>query len=269
LGRLVRYGLGEGRIAVEGDEGGIAYGLQTDHLVSLHGRAWSPTAPTLFVPSREVLALYEGFVASYLNRELSLGETYYDVCVALNASNLRGPRADLSNALLASVETLLGGKVELVGNRFEVVFAGDTELRLEAHLVAEGLRKIGSLARLIENGSIRPGSLLVWDEPEANLNARLVTALVPILHALAAAGVQIVLATHDYLLAKRLSLLSEASTGPVRPVKFFLLSRADTKSPVGVSSGATLVDLPQTPMEEEFLRLYDDEHRVFLKDSGA
>ena len=160
-----------------------------------------------------------------------------------------------------SIEHALAGKVELIGDRFYVTFSTVGNPRLEAHLVAEGLRKIGSLARLVQNGSLLRGGTLIWDEPEASLNPRLITAIVRILAQLASEGVQIILATHDYLLAKRMSMIAEADG--TADVRLFLLSRSDMNAPVEIAAGRTMADLPQTPMEEEFLRLYEDEGAAF------
>ena len=38
---------------------------------------------------------------------------------------------------------------------------------MEMHLVAEGLRKLGTFARLIATGSLLDKGYLFWDEPEA------------------------------------------------------------------------------------------------------
>ena len=57
---------------------------------------------------------------------------------------------------------------------------------IDAHLLSEGQRKIASLVRLIVNGSLTSNDLLFWDEPEANLNPRLVTKVATALRALAA-----------------------------------------------------------------------------------
>jgi len=266
LSRLIRTGRKEGEIAIVADAGHMVFSIEAESTTSLTGSDWEAGAPSVFLPSREALALYEGFIAAYTNRELSIDATYFDTCVALSASLLRGPKAEVARPFVESMERLLGGKVELVGERFYVTFNEAPGTRLEAHLVAEGLRKIASLLRLLQNGSIGPGGLLVWDEPEANLNPRLVAALVPILEALASAGVQIVLATHDYLLTQRLSLISEARSKERPPVKFFLLSRLGAGEPVEIAVGPTLADLPRTPMEEEFLRLYDDEVKAFREE---
>jgi len=270
VGRLVKRAQGQstGDLRLTGSEGAIHYTISTKERVILKSASWTPVAPAVFLPSREVLALYEGFVAAYTNRELSIDETYYDACIALSASGVRGPRGDLARALMDSIDRALGGKVVLDGGRFYVVFDADVNPRLEAHLVAEGLRKIGGLARLIQNGSLLRQGLLIWDEPEASLNPRLISAVANILKEVARVGVQIVLATHDYLLARRLSMMSEGAGGSAPPVRFFLLSRPTANAPVEVAVGATLSELPRTPMEEEFLRLYADERAAFLEDGA-
>ena len=126
--------------------------------------------PVLFLPSRELLAMYEGFIAAYQQRELSFDETYFDTAVALSAGALRGPRPGALRNVVDRLEQELGGKVRLEGPRF---YLHGQRGRLEAHLMAEGLRKVASVVHLIANGTLRQGGLLIWDEPEANLHPRL------------------------------------------------------------------------------------------------
>lgn len=221
---------------------------------------WNLRPAALYLPSREVLAMYEGFFAAYRNRELSFDETYFDACTALNAKALRGPAAERMAPLKKAVEQMLGGKVSLVGDRFYVTFKG--EGKLEAHLLAEGLRKLGCVARLIENGSLREG-VLFWDEPEANLNPTLIVKIADLLLDLSEAGVQIFAATHDYLLASRLSLISEYDRRPKVPIRFFSFCRDGAAAPVQVASGKTLSELPSNSILDEFARHYDFERRLF------
>ncbi len=47
--------------------------------------------------------------------------------------------------------------------------------RLEMHLVAEGLRKLAMIARLIATGSLSESVTLFWDEPDSNLNPKIIT----------------------------------------------------------------------------------------------
>jgi hypothetical protein len=230
---------------------------------AMNRRAW---VPSLYIPSREVLSMYEGFIAAYQNRELSFDETFFDLCVALNANLLRGERLEQVAPLVQQLEALLGGKVLLEGNRFYVQPVGSE--RYEAHLLAEGLRKIATLTHLVANGSLAPGGVLFWDEPETNLNPRLITQLVDFLLKLASHGVQVILSTHDYLLSHRLSLVAEyrqATPG----VRFFGLSSEGTDGPVRVTRGDTLADLPENPIVEEFARHYDFERALFDRSQGG
>ena len=71
---------------------------------------------------------------------------------------------------------------------------------------AEGLRKLGLLWKLIRNGLLENGTILLWDEPEANLNPELFPLVVEILLELQRNGVQIFLATHSYNFAKYLEI---------------------------------------------------------------
>lgn len=214
---------------------------------------------SLFLPARDALALYEGFIAAYQNRELSLDETYYDLCVALSASPLKGTRAAWGNDMLEKIEKkLLRGQVQLKGGRFYVG-------KLEAHLVGEGLRKVAMLAQLLRNGGLTKETILFWDEPEAGLNPKLVTVVADLLLSLASEGLQIVIATHDYLLANELSLQAEYKTEAAQnaQIKFFCLGRPKPSSGVEAQGGDTLSDLADDPILAEFAAHHDREQSLF------
>jgi len=78
-------------------------------------------------------------------------------------------------------------------------------------MTAEGYRKIGLLQRLIENGSLGQGqaSVLLWDEPESNMNPSLIKMLVQCILELSRNGQQIIIATHHYVLLKWFDLLMD------------------------------------------------------------
>jgi len=214
---------------------------------------------SIFVPPREVLAMYRGFVAAYEGRELDFDETYYDLCKALSAAPLRGARLEVVQPLLAPLESILGGKVVLEGDRF---FIKQADGETEAHLTAEGLRKIASLAYLVANGALTRDSVLFWDEPEASLNPGLVVKVVDFLRTLAASGVQVFLASHDFLLVHRLSQTVEYKVEPSVPVRFFSLYRPEPGAPVEVEQADTLVDIEHNAILDEFARYYDREQTL-------
>ena len=217
---------------------------------------------SVFLPAREVLSMYPGFIAAYQKRELSFDETYYDLCIALNALPLRGPRNVEAVALSKPLSEHLRSNVFLHGDSFYLESEDDGII--EAHLVAEGHRKIATLMHLIANGSLAKGSVLFWDEPEANLNPRLIKVVADFLLKLAANGIQIIIATHDYLLTNELSLQAEYQTeaADAAPIRFFAFDRGEGGG-VTIESGATLAELSTNPIMEEFEALYDRERRLF------
>ncbi len=222
----------------------------------------------LFLPSREVLAMYEGFIAAYTNRELSFDETYYDTAVALSAAALRGPRPYQLRAVVEALEKEMGGSVRLEGARFYLHSAQGG--RFEAHLVAEGLRKVASVVHLVANGALRQGGLLIWDEPEANLHPRLAEVVVDCLLALADGGVQIVIATHDYLVADAISRASEYRdvVDTDAAVRFFQLERGDGGL-VGVQQADSFAQIPSNPLLDAFLEHHDREQRLIVEQLGG
>lgn len=214
--------------------------------------------PTIFIPSREVLSIYPGFMAAYEQRELAFDETYYDLCKALSAAQLRGPRGEKASQLIEPLLGVLSGRVALEPSGFLLKSKSGN---IEAPLLAEGFRKIGTLAHMVANGALTSKSVLFWDEPEASLNPRLVTVIAKMLRTLASHGTQIILATHDFLLSQELSLAAEYKTEPAVPMSFIGLSR-DESGAVTAQSASTLVGLRENPILAEFAAHYDREQRL-------
>lgn len=221
-----------------------------------------PNAKGIFIPPNEVLAIYPGFTASYEKRELAFDQTYYDICKALSAAPLKTKNVVLSRLIL-SLEDILDGTVVQKGERFYVK-SKKGERSFEAHLLAEGHRKIATLVHLINNGSIDKGTVLFWDEPESNLNPRLIRHIALFLRELVHFGVQVFVTTHDYLLIGELSMAAEYKTGPEVPIRFLALSRQGD-GPVHVQAGDTLANLQDNPILDEFAEHYQREQDASLK----
>ncbi|HEX8200871.1 MAG TPA: hypothetical protein VF590_10305, partial [Isosphaeraceae bacterium] len=79
-------------------------------------------------------------------------------------------------------------------------------------------------------------------------------------------GIQIFIASHDYLLTNELSLQSEYKTDLAREanISFFGFSR-EKNGPAYVQSGSTLADLDRNPIMEEFAALYERERALFYE----
>lgn len=174
--------------------------------------------PPVFIPAKEILTLAWMLPASEQLR-LPVDETYLDLLRQLNRLPFRQP---LAPAILAQLTHEIGGEVEAEGSRFYLSSAKQKPLDMQ--LVAEGMRKFGTLQRLLSNGSLTPQSTLFWDEPEANLNPALLKKLAAVLAALARQGFQIILATHSLFLMKELHILSRQPADAALPIRYFGLN---------------------------------------------
>ncbi len=175
----------------------------------------------LYIPPQEILSINKGLSAAIENQELEFDKTIYDLSKKLGA-NIRKNEA-LKNALslLNGFEKEIGLKdIEEQGTEFFLTLE-NTNQPLEARLVAEGLRRLAQIVHLIKNGSLKKETILFWDEPETNLNPKYIKIVAHFLQILAKNGVQIFIATHDYLLTYLLSLSAEYSKNNTPPMRFF------------------------------------------------
>ena len=172
------------------------------------------TAPTakvkklpVFLPTRELLSIYPGFVSQYETTHMQFEETWRDTCVLLGADLAKGPREHKIKELLEPLEQAMGGSVELdKSGRFYLNLANGS---MEMHLVAEGLRKLATVARLIATGSLLDKGYLFWDEPEANLNPKVIKSIARTILQVASNGIQVFIATHSLFLLRELHILQQ------------------------------------------------------------
>ena len=84
------------------------------------------------------------------------------------------------------------------------------------------MRKLGLLWVLVQNGVLQGGSVLFWDAPETNLNPSLFGEVIEVLLELQRIGVQVFLATHDYVILKELDLRAKSRDKVVLPFPVFV-----------------------------------------------
>lgn len=172
------------------------------------------TTPTMrvaklpvFLPTRELLTISPGFVSLYETTQLQFEETWRDTCILLGAPLAKGPREHKIKELLVPIEAAMGGSVELdKSGRFYLKVASGS---MEMHLVAEGLRKLAMVARLIATGSLLDKGYLFWDEPESNLNPKIIKTVARTILQIAASGIQVFVATHSLFLLRELHILQK------------------------------------------------------------
>lgn len=233
LGRLVSRAQGRNRCEVavafsQPKDAGFKFSFATNARSEVKIEAMPAAclvAPPVFIPTREMLSIYPGFVAAYEDRHLEFDETYYDLAKALGAS-ARKKHAGQVQALIESLENLLDGHIRQEGGRFYLWPNKAGVGKIEIPLLAEGLRKLGMLAYLLINGALRDRGTLFWDEPETNLNPKLMVVTAKALFSLAQQGYQVVLATHSLFLLRELEILQRQAKTAV-PMRFVGLSLND------------------------------------------
>ena len=198
-----------------------------------------------------MLANAPGFRSLYSERNIHFEEVYDDILEKAYKPPLRRAE-DRANAkrLLAILEDRLDGRIELRGESF--VWKRDEGAYLEFTLLAEGLRKLGLLWLLIRNGTLWNGSVLFWDEPEANLNPALMGTVAKILMELQQLGVQIVLATHSLTFIKELQLAQTDKD----LIQYHSLYH-DEDRVIRVDSETDYLDLDENAISEALDGLYD------------
>lgn len=199
--------------------------------------------PPVFLPTRELLTIYPGFVSVYDAHYLEFEETWRDTCMLLGAPALKGAREARVAELLRPLEEAMGDKVVLTNGRF---YLGNMEMPL----VAEGLRKLAMLVRLIATGALFEGGYLFWDEPETNLNPRLIKLIAKVILHLCTEGIQVFIATHSLFLLKELDLLSKQNEFKDIEKRFFALSKISDS--VQIAQGDSIEDVnPLVMLDEE------------------
>jgi energy-coupling factor transporter ATP-binding protein EcfA2 len=167
----------------------------------------------VFIPPKEMLSLMPDIIGLSDKYSDLLDLTYTGLARLLVVPLLK-QTPDYAKPVMTSLSRLLGGKIQTENGRFYLVPKQGE--RIEMGLVAEGYRKIGTLAYLLTNGSLSKGNTLYWDEPEANLNPSLLRELAKLLMLLASQGFQIVLATHSLYLLKEFHILAHQQQATVR-----------------------------------------------------
>ena len=213
---------------------------------------WSGnTIPSVFIPSKEMLSHGPGFRSLYAYREIRFEEVYNDILERAYLPPLRKPLDAARQLALQDLENALGGRIVVENEEF---FLKNEDSDVEFNLLAEGMRKLGLLWLLVRNGTLADGSVLFWDEPEANLNPKLLTVVVNVLLQLQRQGVQILLATHDFAVLKELELLTRETD----EVCYHALYR-DPRGNVKCESAELPFELERSPIAEAFTALYDRE----------
>jgi len=205
-----------------------------------------------YIPVKDMMANAPGFRSLYEERELHFEEIYVDIVRKAFLPVLKGPTDNQRKRLLNRLQKAMDGKVIAKNEEF---FLRSKHGELEFTLLAEGHRKLGLLWILIQNGTLLNGSVLFWDEPETNLNPRLMRAIVGILIELQRMGVQILLTTHDYVILKEFDLQTTKDDA----LLFHSLFRKGVPGEIEISSTQKYLEISPNAIDDTFGSIVDRE----------
>ena len=263
LGRLVKRKQGRERceVRLEMDDSALscAFGFASQaksevQLDKLPAKALEQ-APA-YIPTRELVTLCPWFGPLYDNFHLRFEESWRDTVSLLGAPSVKGAREKKAAELLKPLEEAMGGKVVVDSGTGEFYLSIPGEGNMEMPLVAEGLRKLAMLARLISTGALLDKGYLFWDEPETNMNPKLIKVLARSILTLCQQGIQVFIATHSYFLLKELDLLSRQYSVEQR---FLSLVATGPDRVVTLQQASRLLDLETVVALDEELAQYDRE----------
>jgi len=223
-------------------------------------KQWSENPfESVFIPVKDMMANAPGFRSLYSTRNIHFEEVYADIIDRAFLPALKGPTDKVRSRLLEMLQESIDGKII---SKKEEFFLKNKQGELEFTLLAEGYRKLGLLWLLIQNGTLLSGSALFWDEPEANLNPTLMKSVVNILVELQRMGVQIFIATHDYVLLKEFDLAVTDND----KIIYHSLYRDKKSNNVVNSHSTSFQDISPNAIDDAFGSLID---RHVFKDMGG
>ena len=207
---------------------------------------------SIFIPAKEILSHSYNLNAAVEMNNVSFDDTYLDVINAAKIAISPGKNAAVKQTLLSQIEKIIEGKVFFDEKRDEFYLKlGNT--KVEFNLVAEGIRKIALLWLLVKNGILVEGSVLFWDEPEANINPIHIPILAEMLLNLQQNGVQIFISTHDYFLSKYFEV-KRVESDEILFHSFFYEDDG-----VSVESAPYFKQLEHNSILDTFINLYQEE----------
>ncbi|MBC8203981.1 AAA family ATPase [bacterium] len=270
IGRLVNRKVGSGKASIEvyrgdnlkiGCDFSVYKELPTNDLDKWAENWRSYEIDSAYIPVKEMLANAPGFLSLYAERLIHFEEVYNDIINRANRPIARGRPSPIRSKYINSLQKIIDGRV--IPRNFEYFLktkAGKEKAELEFTLLAEGMRKLALLLLLIKNDTLVDGSILFWDEPEANLNPSMKKVVIDLLLKLQRDGVQIFIATHDYIVLKEFDLLRQTKD----KIRFFALYH-DKENKIQYNSTDDFLMIEPNLIQETFLDIYDRDIERALK----
>lgn len=209
-----------------------------------------------FIPAKEILSNAWNLESAVSKNNVDFDDTYIDIISSAKVDVSKGRASEAREKYLKILRKMTQATVLVEKEKFYL--KPGTKAKLEFPLVAEGIRKIALLWQLIKNGTLEKGSILFWDEPEANINPVHIPAIVDLLLQLQGDGVQIFVSTHDYILSKYFDIRKKNDV-----VRYYSFYYADKN--VVCECGDSFSNLKNNPLIRAFDKLLDE---VYYEQNG-
>lgn len=205
----------------------------------------------VYIPVKDVMTHSNGFLAmANTYKNFPFDKTLVDIVTKTSRWKVKNP-SSLAISILPILESMMDGEVIHENDDFYIKKNNGQKIIFD--IEAEGLKKIGLLWQLLMTNSVIEDSIILWDEPESNLNPKFLPKLAECLLTLSRNGIQIFLTTHNYLFAKYFDVLKNDSDD----VKFHSLYFDDKIDGVLCESNSYFESLKRNDISNAFNRLLE------------
>lgn len=205
----------------------------------------------IYLPVKEMLSNTNDYRAYYEERKIDNDLIYYDLSKKLLLPELKELN-NFAKEVIGLIEEEIGYKIIFENNKFYFKYSNK---KLEIDLLAEGYKKLALILILLKNGSINENTILLWDEPEVNMNPKFMSLIFKVLEILAQNGVQIIMATHSYFLCQEIDLYSLDNRIENKiETKFFSLYKENNR--INCETNSICQDLENNKIYEQFESLF-------------
>lgn len=220
----------------------------------------------IYIPTKEMISTTQYFNSLYEQYHIDFEEMYYDLGKLLERPLSKGPNTREQNEILHSFEEIMKGKIIQKDKKFYLKLKGKGEF--EMGLVSDGYRKLSIIVYLILSGSLNKDTILFWDEPETNMNPKMIRPIVQALTALAGMGVQVFVTTHDYFVQQEFNMLAVYPNLNVKnlDIRFFSLYYDEEFGKLAYEMKEDASDLSHNAIMDEFDAMYDREQGYIYGD---
>ena len=214
----------------------------------------------IYIPTKEMISTTEHFTSLYEEYQIDFEEMYYDLAKLLDRPLSKGANTNEQNEVLKSFEEIMKGQIVQKDKKFYLKIKGEGEF--EMGLLSDGYRKLSMIVYLILSGSLDKNTILFWDEPETNMNPKMIRPIVQALVALAKMGVQIFVTTHDYFVQQEFNMLTVYPELNQNELDIRFMSLYKEKGEIKYEMERTASDLTYNAIMQEFDAMYDREQRT-------